>query len=52
MLKHASHEITNTDIKSVIKVLKSDFITQGPEIESLERKINFYRFKIFFSSEQ
>ena len=40
MLKHASHDISNSDISSVVKVLKSEFITQGPEINKLENKFH------------
>jgi len=42
MLKHASHDISNSDISSVVKVLKSEFITQGPEINKLENKISSF----------
>ena len=32
-------KISNRDILAVNKVLKSDFITQGKEIENFEKKI-------------
>ena len=31
--------IDNKDIKEVVKVLKNDFITQGPKIEEFEKKV-------------
>ncbi len=39
MLKHASHLITKSDIFEVAKVLKSNFLTQGPEVKKLEKSI-------------
>ena len=32
--------INNTDIKAVEKVLKSDFLTQGPVVEKFEKKFS------------
>ena len=32
----------NEDIKSIIKVLKSDFITQGQEIKKFEKNLTSY----------
>ena len=29
-------EISNDDIKSVIKILKSDWLTQGPNVQKFE----------------
>ena len=37
---YAKQNISNKDIKAVNKVLKSDFITQGEELEKLEDEIN------------
>ena len=34
--------IDNKDIKEVVKVLKNDFITQGPKIEEFEKKVARY----------
>lgn len=42
MIPYSKQSISNLDIKSVIKVLKSDFLTTGPEVESFEKKINKY----------
>lgn len=37
---YGKHHIDNSDVKSVIKVLKSDFLTKGPEINKLEQKLS------------
>lgn len=42
MLKFSSQTIDNKDIKAVSKVLKSDFLTQGPQSENFEKKIKEY----------
>lgn len=36
---YAAQNINQSDIKSVVKVLKSKFITQGPKIEEFEKKV-------------
>lgn len=36
-LPYGRHNISEADIEAVIKVLKSDFITQGPAVESFEK---------------
>ncbi len=45
--------IDERDIEAVVRVLKSDFITQGPTIEEFERRLAEYcgaRFAVVFSS--
>jgi len=39
MIPYGKQEITQQDIDNVIAVLKSDFITQGPEVPRFEKKI-------------
>ncbi len=39
LLPYGHQWITDEDITSVIEVLKSDWITQGPKVEEFERKI-------------
>ncbi len=41
-ISYSKQDINNEDIESVIKVLKSDFLTQGPVIELFENEINKY----------
>ena len=41
-IPYGKHEITNEDIESVIRVLKSDTLTQGPEISKFENKFAKY----------
>lgn len=53
MIPYGKHNINAADIKSVTKVLKSDFITQGKQIEIFEKKIKKYlgvRFAVAVSS--
>lgn len=38
-INYSKHNISKNDIKSVIKVLKSDFLTQGPSVKFFEKKI-------------
>ena len=38
-INYSKHNISKKDIKSVIKVLKSDFLTQGPSVKLFEKKI-------------
>ena len=40
MIPYTKHNINNSDIKAVVKVLKSKNLTQGPEIELLENPTN------------
>ena len=39
IIPYGLHYINNSDIKSVSKALKRNFITQGPIIEKFEKKI-------------
>ena len=41
-IPYSKQTITNQDISSVVKVLRSDFITQGPTTELFEKKISKY----------
>ena len=36
MIPYGRQEISNDDIKSVIKILKSDWLTQGPNVQKFE----------------
>ena len=42
MIPYGKHHIDEEDIKSVVKVLKSDNLTQGPLISAFEREISKY----------
>ena len=42
MLPYSRQSINKQDIASVIKVLKSDFLTQGPKVIEFEKKISQY----------
>ena len=42
IIPYGKHIIDEDDIESVIRVLKSDFLTQGPMIEILEKRIANY----------
>ncbi|MGB7286162.1 MAG: UDP-4-amino-4,6-dideoxy-N-acetyl-beta-L-altrosamine transaminase [Salaquimonas sp.] len=42
MIPYGRHEITDEDILAVNRVLKSDFLVQGPEVESFEKQIADY----------
>jgi len=42
MIPYAKQNINQADINSVSKVLKSEFLTTGPEIEKLEKKFSSY----------
>jgi UDP-4-amino-4,6-dideoxy-N-acetyl-beta-L-altrosamine transaminase len=39
MINYGKHFIDKDDIKSVLSVLKSDFLTQGPKVEEFEKKL-------------
>ena len=39
MIPYGRQEVTDEDIKSVIDVLKSDFLTQGPQVPIFEDKV-------------
>ncbi len=42
MIPYGRQDITNEDIEEVIKVLKSDFLTQGPVVPEFEKSISEY----------
>ncbi len=42
LIPYGRQSINKSDIKSVNKVLKSDFITQGPKIDEFEKKVAHY----------
>lgn len=42
MIPYGKQEITQEDIDSVVNVLKSDFITQGPAVEGFEQSLQDY----------
>ena len=42
MIPYGRQEISDKDIESVVKVLKSDFITQGPITIEFEKKVAKY----------
>ena len=42
MLRYSKQTINNKDISEVVKVLKSDFLTQGPKVLNFEKKITKY----------
>jgi dTDP-4-amino-4,6-dideoxygalactose transaminase len=42
MINYGRQSINHNDVKSVIKVLKSDFLTQGPVLEKFEKNLNFF----------
>lgn len=41
-IKYSRHYIDADDIKEVIKILKSDYLTQGPTVAKFEKKISEY----------
>jgi len=51
MIPYGRQEVTNEDIKSVVDVLKSDFLTQWPPVPILENKVkNFCNAKYAVAS--
>jgi len=42
MIPYGKQEITQQDIDSVVEVLKSDFITQGPAVDKFEQVLSMY----------
>ena len=40
MINYGRQSIDKKDIQSVVKVLKSDYLTQGPKIEQFEKKVS------------
>ncbi|MDD5431458.1 MAG: UDP-4-amino-4,6-dideoxy-N-acetyl-beta-L-altrosamine transaminase [Candidatus Omnitrophica bacterium] len=52
-IPYARHVIDRADIANVVKVLKSDFITQGPVVERFEKRLLSYcgaKYAVVFSS--
>ena len=43
--------ISSADIKTVSRVLRSDFITQGPEVKKFEKNLSNYSIEILCSGE-
>jgi dTDP-4-amino-4,6-dideoxygalactose transaminase len=42
MIPYGRQSINNKDIQEVVKVLKSDFLTQGPKIPEFEKSLAKY----------
>ena len=42
MIPYGKQEILTEDIQAVEKVLKADFLTQGPEVHSFEKNFADY----------
>ena len=42
IINYGRHSIIKSDIDKVIKVLKSDYLTQGPQVPLFEKKISSY----------
>jgi len=42
MIPYGRQDITSEDIKSVVEVLGSDFITQGPAVKQFEDSLSNY----------
>ena len=42
MISYGRQSITEEDIQAVVKTLKSDFLTQGPEVLKFEKSITDY----------
>ena len=42
LIPYGKQDINQNDIDAVLKVLKSDFLTQGPQVPKFERKISSY----------
>ena len=41
-IPYGKQEITSDDISAILKVLQSDFLTQGPEINIFEKNVSNY----------
>ena len=39
MIPYGQHQVTQADIDAVVKVLQSDFLTQGPQVPEFERRV-------------
>ena len=42
MIPYGRQDISEADIQTVVDVLRSDFLTQGPTVPLFEKKINTY----------
>ena len=42
MIPYGQQQINNDDIDSVVKILKSDFLTQGPQVPLFEKAVSDY----------
>ena len=42
MIPYGRQDVTQADINAVVKVLQSDFLTQGPQIQKFEKAISKY----------
>jgi UDP-4-amino-4,6-dideoxy-N-acetyl-beta-L-altrosamine transaminase len=42
VIPYGKHDINQTDIDAVVNVLKSDFLTQGPQVPLFERTVSDY----------
>ena len=42
MIPYGRQEITDHDIEAIVKVLRSDFLTQGPKVPQFEQALNQY----------
>ena len=42
MIPYGRQEITDRDIEAIVKVLRSDFVTQGPKVPEFEQALNQY----------
>lgn len=53
MIPYGHQSIDKSDIEAIIKVLKSDWLTQGPEIDEFEKKLSEYcgaKYAVVFSN--
>ena len=53
MIPYGHQSIDESDIDAVIRVLKSDWLTQGPKIDEFEKKLGEYcgaKYAVVFSS--
>ena len=41
-IQYGKHNVTKKDITSVVKILKSDYLTQGPTVSKFENKVKDY----------
>ena len=42
MIPYGRQDISQADVDSVINTLKSDFLTQGPQVPLFEKKVSDY----------